>query len=907
MIKIEKAVCIALIALCECLHGANYLIVTTQALAPGFSELAQFRASPDGGGYETALLMVEDIHLQRTETTPEARIRAAIRDALCTTGERYVVLGARAADIPPVQIWTPIDGVANRWTQTRGTPTDWYYACLDGEWTPTETGIYGYGDFAAIDLTPEAHVGRIPAATADDVRDYVRRLRRYTARSSAAAVQPDRVLLHGLSLGRTPTDWQPMGEQSDGYPWIGEAGHPSGAVDSELWLRNMARSRILPNLPEARFDLYFPGACTDPVTRSGFTEAISIENPADLNRYLSVRPELLLLSSHGLPAGVGRLTPLSGAVPGNAWSIAYSVGCNTAQFDTLSLADAGAATGMAPPEYGAFDGVWREYSLAEHLVPGKGDHGGLVYIASTREGFRIDGAGGIGAYSYAMMADFAERWARGGTTAGAMFTAHKNAIRNLAQSAYDWRSLFVGVTYFGDPAVRPLRDIHAAATPFQLSFEVNGSKVARSVFPGQTPAEVAPAAGKAGFVLTGWQTPSAGLLTADCLLDSSLADTTLSAVYRPASPHEMKEAETADPALARETFDACSGLVSLLGNSLAPSSKTAPVRMDLPETATARYLTVFLRHESGFENDEDRGVAMAIVAGGNRLEFRRHLDIGYTVCSNGQAVAAFGVPIGVFQHLAIKLDAAGADVYLEGRRVASLPGNWSGKTSVFFGGSSEAGGYGWANTGTLYLDEAVAFAAEDDWTAADFWRLQAASPGSVPLRRTIPADGIWPVPSDTAKRVAYCLEGAGKIRPQPGAVIPEIQSAGPLELSYPVNDSFFLSETGLHQFGLDAILWPEAGTTDLAGYVAVTEPRLRISDLSVLPDGRVALTANLESENALGFAPIAVMRGRNPFTGTTAFPDETNVDGTRARLVFPSVTNTTCLLRLELGTSTSSP
>lgn len=905
-IRIGRAICIALLALCGNLQAANYLIVTTEALAPGFSELADFRASADGGSYSTALLTVEEIHRQRTETTPEARIRAAIRDALCETGERYVVLGARAADIPPVRIWTPIEGIANNWTNLHGTPTDWYYACLDGEWTPTETGIYGYRDFASIDLTPEAYVGRIPAATVRDVRDYVRRLRRYTARFSDAALQCDRVLLHGLALGRAPSDWQAMGEQSDGFPWIGEDGHPTGAVDSELWLRNIARSRILPARPEAQFDLYFPGACTDPVARNGFTEAISINNPADLNRYLSVRPELLLLSSHGLPSGVGRLTPLSGVFPGNAWAIAYSVGCNTAQFDTLSLADAGAATGMAPPESGAFDGVWREYSLAEHLVPGTGDNGGLVYIASTREGFRIDGAGGIGAYSYAMMADFAERWAQGGTTVGAMFAAHKNAIRDRAQSAYDWRSLFAGVTYFGDPALRPMRDCLAAARSFPVTFDVDGHPVSRAVFPGQTLAEAAPAAGRSGFVLTGWRSPSNQLLTDDCLLDSSFAGTTLSAVYRAASDRETREPETSDPALARESFDSCSGTVSLKGGSLAASSKTTPVRMDLPATETARSVTVFLRHESGFGNEEDRGVAIAVVSGGNRLEFRRHSDLGYTVCVNGEAVAAFAVPIGVFVHLALTLDRTGADVFLNGRGVAAVPGDWLGNTSVYFGGASESGGYGWANAGTLYLDEASAFPIEDNWSATDFWRLQVASPGSIPARRVIPADGIWPVPAGADNRVAYLLEGAGKICPQSGAVVPEIASKGPLELVYPTDGSFYLSTDGLRQFGLDAIVWPEAVTPSLSGYVAVTEPHFRISGLSVLPNGRMELVANIEAENALGFAPAAALRGRNPFTGSASLPEETRFDGKSVRLVFPAVTNATRILRLELGRSDSS-
>ena len=104
------------------------------------------------------------------------------------------------------------------------------------------------------------------------MRDYVRRLRRYTSRASSLALRTDHVLLHGLKLGSAaPTDTGKMTELSDGYPWIGDEGHPSGTTDSELWLRNIYLSRILANRPGATLDLFFPGACGDPATRSSFT------------------------------------------------------------------------------------------------------------------------------------------------------------------------------------------------------------------------------------------------------------------------------------------------------------------------------------------------------------------------------------------------------------------------------------------------------------------------------------------------------------------------------------------------------------------------------------------------------------------------------------------------------------
>ena len=329
--------------------GTQYLIVTTEELAPGFADLAAFRSSPEGGSLTVRMTTVEEIYAARSEATPQARIRAAIAAEYASGDLRWVVLGARADAIAPVMVWTPVEGIANNWTKRRGTPSDWYYACLDGDWTATETGFYGYRDFAGIDLVPEVAVGRIPAVTVEGVRDYVRRLRRYTSRASSLALRADHVLLHGLKLGSAaPTDTGKMTELSDGYPWIGDEGHPSGTTDSELWLRNIYLSRILTNCPGATLDLFFPGACGDPATRSSFTAELSIDRPADLHRYLAERPEFVAMSSHGLPAGVGRLSPSSALAPGCAWGVLYSVGCNTAQFDAPSLADNGGATGMAP-------------------------------------------------------------------------------------------------------------------------------------------------------------------------------------------------------------------------------------------------------------------------------------------------------------------------------------------------------------------------------------------------------------------------------------------------------------------------------------------------------------------------------------------------------------------------------
>ncbi len=77
--------------------STQYLIVTTEALAPGFADLAAFRSSPEGGSLTVRMTTVEEIHVARLETTPEARIRAAI------AAERPRLMGALAA-LPGVDV-----------------------------------------------------------------------------------------------------------------------------------------------------------------------------------------------------------------------------------------------------------------------------------------------------------------------------------------------------------------------------------------------------------------------------------------------------------------------------------------------------------------------------------------------------------------------------------------------------------------------------------------------------------------------------------------------------------------------------------------------------------------------------------------------------------------------------------
>ncbi|MGN0887175.1 MAG: C25 family cysteine peptidase [Candidatus Spyradenecus sp.] len=886
---------------------AQYLIVTTEALREGFEALAAFRASPEGGGLRTRILTLEDINRERTETRLEERIRGAIQSAYQTAGTQFVVLGGRAQEIPPVRVWTPVTGIANQWTAQQGTPSDWYYACLEGEpWPQTETGFCGYPSVAGLDLTAEVAVGRIPAVDVASVKRYVRRLQRYGCPTSPAALKEDHVLLNGLAMSATTiADWSKADStRTDGYPWIGEVGHPAGASDSELWLRNIVLSRILPARPAATLDLCFPNACGDPETRTSFTSALSIDRPADFNRYLAQRPEFVAISSHGLPAGVGRLTPLASSQPGNAWGIVYTVGCNTAQFDERSLAHAGQDTGMALPDAGAFDGTWQCYALAEHTLLGGEESGGLVYIASTREGWRTDGIGGIGGKSYEYLAAFAERWAQGGKCLGECFQEHKLGFieRAKREGSYDERSLFVGTTYFGDPALSPLRDRPAAAiAPVQMTFVDGETAEARSGLCGMRLDEVAPAMARAGQVFVGWTHADGSAVAGSELVTSAWQGLRFVANWREATASEAAPVPLVDPALMREAFESGSATVAVKGYALAPTSKGSPIIRTFAAGGEPCWLTFHVRHESGFENDENRGVVAAIQGPAGTLSLQRRLDLGWTLDLEGTRVGAVAVPLATWHHVALKLTAEACELYLNGELKATLPSLGLGMMTVVFGGKSASEQYGWANAGTLFLDEALAFKADAGVEAEALFELHQLAADAVPVRRLLPATGELELPAGMPPQMALVLSGQGTLAPATGAALPTVLSPVFPAVHLPETGSIWTTPQNREAMGLGMLTWDSgADTPPQAGWVAVAKPELKVTHLAIGEDGALEVEAEVASPLPVAFTPQATFRLVNVTDDVAEVVPSAEHAGSTARLRLPAAEAKQRLFRIRV-------
>ncbi len=184
----------------------QYLLITTEALQSSFASLLAHRASAAGGGFVTYTATVENIVATVAGRDRAERIRNFIIDSYANYGTRFVLLGGHAHGVPTNQA-VPTRGC----TATVGAyedsyiPSDYYYACLDGNWDSNNNNLFGETNDGAnggdIDWLAEVAVGRIPAETAAEIQTAITKIIAYESSST----NPYRAFLVGEKLDTTPT------------------------------------------------------------------------------------------------------------------------------------------------------------------------------------------------------------------------------------------------------------------------------------------------------------------------------------------------------------------------------------------------------------------------------------------------------------------------------------------------------------------------------------------------------------------------------------------------------------------------------------------------------------------------------------------------------------------------------
>gem|GEM_PF-1573167 len=159
----------------------EYLIVTTDEMTAEFERLARWKTARGMPARVVTLDWILSTYTIGVDV--QERIRAFFRDAYESWGTRWVLLGADAGILPTRICRFLIDPY--RAYEQGLVPSDFYYACLDGNWNADGDDIFGerdvYGD-VNVDFYPELMLGRAPVNTAGEARVFVDKLLGYRKR-----------------------------------------------------------------------------------------------------------------------------------------------------------------------------------------------------------------------------------------------------------------------------------------------------------------------------------------------------------------------------------------------------------------------------------------------------------------------------------------------------------------------------------------------------------------------------------------------------------------------------------------------------------------------------------------------------------------------------------------------------
>ena len=168
----------------------DYLIVTRSIFASSqaMSDLVSLLQSR---GHSVLVKTLEEIETSYSGSDAAEKIRNAIKDAAFNEGVKWVLLVGdidssspevvdQDWEIPTRYVYNPDDYYGDG----DYTPTDAYYAGLDGTWDSDGDGIYGespnYSTEDEVDWLADVYVGRLPVQTVDELAAIVGKLQSFS-------------------------------------------------------------------------------------------------------------------------------------------------------------------------------------------------------------------------------------------------------------------------------------------------------------------------------------------------------------------------------------------------------------------------------------------------------------------------------------------------------------------------------------------------------------------------------------------------------------------------------------------------------------------------------------------------------------------------------------------------------
>ena len=179
--------------------AVDYVIVTTDALASAYQELADWKTLK---GVPTVVRTVEWIVANtRNGSDLQETIRFFVRDAYAKWGITYLLLGGDTDVLPPRM------ALSRFYQGGTSVPVDMYFSCLDGTWNDDHDNTWGEGTFGIPmdnpDLYAEVYNGRTPCSAPVDVAVMVAKVKAYEAATTSDYMDRFAFLCEVLF----PADW----------------------------------------------------------------------------------------------------------------------------------------------------------------------------------------------------------------------------------------------------------------------------------------------------------------------------------------------------------------------------------------------------------------------------------------------------------------------------------------------------------------------------------------------------------------------------------------------------------------------------------------------------------------------------------------------------------------------------
>ncbi len=169
----------------------EYVIITNEALAPVFEELAAWKTRKGVTGVVQTVEWIDDKYPNGADRAE--RVRFFIQDAYQNWGTLFVLLGGDTDVVPPRYIRINVP-------QTEDIPADMYYTCLEGNWNADGDEKFGEGkmgldDGDECDLFYEVVVGRAPVSTVAEAQAFVDKVLLYEIDAPTNGTYPASVLV----------------------------------------------------------------------------------------------------------------------------------------------------------------------------------------------------------------------------------------------------------------------------------------------------------------------------------------------------------------------------------------------------------------------------------------------------------------------------------------------------------------------------------------------------------------------------------------------------------------------------------------------------------------------------------------------------------------------------------------